>query len=232
MASPPTHLARAAAGALFGAVARVRGDRPLHPAGVAFAGELVVEEATLPAADLFARAGRHRAVARFSRGFGLPEAVPDILSVAIRVPDAYGPGRDQDFMLTATGERPLLRRVFAAGRSHLARTYSSVFPFTVGDETVLLGAQPRTPTRGEGGGLGELRASARAGELALDLRVATPGGSWRTVGRVELHEPLAAAEEDGLAFNSSNAGGGIAPAGFVNAVRDAAYDAAARGRGA
>lgn len=232
MASPLTNLARAGAGGLFGTIARVRSGRPLHPAGVAFAGELIVDEATLPGVDLFARAGRHAAVARFSRGFGIPEVLPDILSVAIKVPDAYGPGRDQDLMLTATGERPLARHLFAAGRSHLARTYSSVFPFTVGDETVLLGAVPRTPVPAGDGGLDELRAAARAGSLVLDLRIATPRGPWRGVGRVELSRVLDRAQEDRLAFSSSNAGGGIAPAGFVNAVRDAAYDAAARGRGA
>lgn len=232
MASRPTSVARAAAGAVFGAVARLRGGRPLHPAGVAFEGELVVDGPALPQAELFSRAGRHRVVARFSRGFGLPEALPEILSVAIKVPDAYGPGRDQDLMLTATGERPVLRRVFAAGRSHLARTYSSVFPFTVGDEEVLLGAAPGTDGRHGDSGLEELRAAARAGDLALDVRVATPRGPWRTVGRVELRRVLGPEEEGRLAFSSSNAGGGIAPAGFVNAVRDAAYDAAARGRGA
>lgn len=232
MASPPTALARAAAGVLFGTVARVRGDRPLHPAGVAFAGELVVDGPTLPGTELFSGPGRHPAVARFSRGFGLPEPLPDILSIAVKVPDAYGPGRDQDFMLTATGERPVLRRLFAAGRSHLARTYSSVFPFTAGGETVLLGAQPRTAPLDEDRDLDELRAAARAGVLDLDLRVAAPDGPWRTVGRVELRRVLEREEEDDLAFNSSNSGGGIAPAGFVNAVRDAAYDAAARGRGA
>ena len=231
MTSRATSVARAAAGAAFGTVARARRGRPLHPAGVAFSGELVVDDPALPEAELFARPGRHPAVARFSRGFGLPEPLPEILSVAIKVPDAYGPGRDQDLMLTATGERPVLRRVFAMGRSHLARTYSSVFPFTVGDEEVLRGAAPRTPPRGDGGGLDELRAAARAGDLALDVRIATRRGPWRTVARVELHRPLAREEEDRLAFNSANAGGGIAPAGFVNAVRGAAYDASARGRG-
>ena len=175
MASPPTRLARAAAGALFGAVARVRGDRPLHPAGVAFAGELVVGEPALPGTELFGRPGRHRALARFSRGFGIPERLPGILSVAIKVPDAYGRGRDHDLMLTATGERPVLRRLFAAGRSH---------------------------------------------------------GPWRAIARHEPRRALGPADEDGLAFSSSSTGGGIAPQGFVDAVRDAAYEAAARGRGA
>jgi hypothetical protein len=34
-----------------------------------------------------------RPLLRFSRGAGLPEPLPDVLGVAIRLPDAHGPGR-------------------------------------------------------------------------------------------------------------------------------------------
>jgi hypothetical protein len=67
---------------------------------------------------------------RFSRGFGLPEPLPEILSVAVKVRDAYGPGADQDFLMTASGDRPGLRHTFAWGRSHLAHGYSTVIPFS------------------------------------------------------------------------------------------------------
>ncbi len=35
-------------------------------------------------------------------------------------------------LLAATGDRPVLRHLFWAGRSHLVKRYSSVFPFRVG----------------------------------------------------------------------------------------------------
>jgi hypothetical protein len=232
MPGPATQIGRAAAGALFGTLAKAFGTRPLHPTGVAFEAELVVDEPRLRGARLFARRGRRRAYVRFSRGFGLPEPVPELMSMAVKVPDAYGPGRDQDILMAAAGERPLLRHVFAWGGSHLDRAYSTVLPFRVGDRTMLLGAVPREPSRRHPGDLPELVDLAAAGDLAFDLRVATPLGPWRPVARLEIGRRLGDEEEDALAFNSDRAGGGIAPVGLVNRVRGAAYDAAASGRDA
>jgi hypothetical protein len=230
MADPLTSAGRAAAGALFGTLARTFGTRPLHPVGVAFDAELVVDEPRLRGARLFARRGRRPAYVRFSRGFGLPEPIPELMSMAVKVPDAYGPGRDHDILMAAAGERPVLRHVFAWGGTHLDRSYSTVLPFRVGERTMLLGAVPRTPGERRPGDLPELVAAADAGDLAFDLRVATPLGPWRTVARLEIGDRLDDEAEDALAFNSDRAGGGIEPVGFVNRVRGAAYDAAAGGR--
>jgi len=231
MSGPATAAGRTAAAAVFGSLARLLGTRPLHPAGVAFEAELVVDEPRLRGARLFARRGRRAAYVRFSRGFGLPEPVPELMSMAIKVPDAYGPGRAQDLLLAATGDRPVLRHVFAWGGTHLDRSYSTVLPFRVGERTMLLGAVPRRDgLRRRPGDLPELEAAASAGELAFDLRVATPLGPWRTVARLEVGRRLGDEEEDALAFNSSRSGGGIEPVGLINRVRGAAYDAAAAGR--
>ncbi len=226
---PPvlTPLAEKAAAGLFGSLARALGDRPLHPAGVAFTAELVVDEPRVPGVALLERAGRRPARVRFSRGFGLPEPWPEILSLAVKVPDAYGPGRDQDLLMTATGTAPVLRHAFAAGRSHLTCAYSTVFPFTVAGRRRLFGALPRPGRRvPDTGDLDELAAVAATGDLALDLRLASLTGPWETVARVEVGSRL---DEDGdreLRFNTDHAGGGIEPAGFVAAVRGAAYAAA------
>ena len=234
MPRPVTAVGRAAAGTLFGTLASVFGTRPLHPAGVAFEAELVVDEPRLRSARLFARRGRRRCVVRFSRGFGLPEPVPELMSLAVKVPGAYGPGRDQDFLMAAAGERPVLRHVFAWGGTHLDRAYSTVLPFRVGERTMLFGAAPRRADLSgrRPGDLPELEAAAAAGDLAFDLRVATPLGPWRRVATLEVGRQLEDEEEDTLAFNSDRAGGGIEPVGFVNRVRGAAYDAAAHGRDA
>ena len=233
MARPLTTAGRAASGTLFGTLARAFGTRPLHPAGVAFEAELVVDTPRLRGARLFARKGRREAYVRFSRGLGLPEPVPELMSMAVKVPDAYGPGRAQDLLLAAAGERPVLRHVFAWGGTHLERSYSTVLPFSVGGRTMLLGAVPRSPARAPvDGDLPALEAAAAQGDLAFDLRVATPLGPWRSVARLEVGRRLDDEEEDALAFNSSRTGGGIAPVGLVNRVRGAAYDAAAAGRDA
>lgn len=228
--SAATRIGRAGAAGLFGGLAGVLRRRPLHPAGAGFAATLTVLEPTEPRLPLFARPGEHAALVRFSRGFGLPEPLPEILSLAIKVRDAYGPGADQDFLLTASGERPLLRHTFAWGRSHLAHTYSSVIPFTAAGETVVFGAAPRTaPLAGERD-LDELRRRAAQDALAFDLRVATLGGPWRTLARLDVGRALDDEEETALTFNSDTTGGGIAASGWINRVRGAAYDASARVR--
>jgi hypothetical protein len=219
-----TGAAQAGARGLFGGIARLRGDRSLHPSGIAFAATLTVDNPLGGDSGLFAHSGEHEAFVRFSRGFGLPEPLPEILSLAVKVPSV-----GQDLLLTATGDRPVLRHLFWAGRSHLVKRYSSVFPFRVGGETVVLGARPLTAPR-RGGDLEELERAATRRELELVLEVAHPLGAWRPVARLTAGRKLSPTEEDALTFNSDNAGGGIEPAGFVNRVRGAAYAASIRGR--
>jgi hypothetical protein len=222
--SAATGAAQAGARGLFGGIARLRRDRSLHPAGIAFAATLTVDRPLADTAGLFGERAEHEAFVRFSRGFGLPEPLPEILSLAVKVP-----GVGQDLLLTATGDRPVLRHLFWAGRSHLVKRYSSVFPFRVGRETVVLGARP-LPAPRSGRDLEELESAAARNELELELEVARPLGSWRPVARLTAGRRLGPAEEDALEFNSDNAGGGIEPAGFVNRVRGAAYAASIRGR--
>lgn len=226
MAGPVTTVGRAAASTLFGTLARTFGTRPLHPEGWAFAAEFVVDEPRVRGARLLATRKRRPAVVRFSRGFGLPQPTPDLMSMAIKVPDAYGPGRDHDILMAAAGERPVLRHLFAWGGDHLTRTYSSIFLFRVGEQQVLFGAAPRHAAADD------LRVAAARGGLEFDVRIATPSGPWRTVARLEIGDELSEEETEGLAFNSSRTGAGIAPVGVVNRIRDAAYDAAAHGRDA
>ena len=232
MDQPVTKAGRAAAGALFGSLANVLGTRPLHPAGIAFDAELVIEQPRLRGARLFARQGRRPAIVRFSRGFGIPRPAPDLVAMAVKVPDAYGPGRDQDLLFAAAGERPLLRHLFAWGGTHTQRAYSTVLPFAVGGRTMLLGAVPADAVRGRDADLDELPGLAADGELAFRLRVATPLGRWHDVARLEVGERVPGEREEQLDFNSSRTGGGIEALGFVNQLRDAAYDAARRNRGA
>jgi hypothetical protein len=68
------------------------------------------------------------ALLRFSRGAGLPEPLPDALGVAIKLPDAHGPGADQDLLLTSSSDRPLLRRLLFPARSFLRGAFSTALP--------------------------------------------------------------------------------------------------------
>lgn len=226
MSGPVTIAGRAAAGTLFGTLARTLGTRPLHPEGWAFEASFVVDTPRVRGARLLSSRRRRPAVVRFSRGFGLPQPAPDLMSMAIKVPGVYGPGGDHDILMAAAGERPVLRHLFAWGGDHLTRRYSSIFLFRVGERPVLFGAALRHASATD------LREAARAGDLEFDVQIAAPSGPWRTVARLEVGDQLGPEAAERLAFNSSRTGAGIEPVGVVNRVRDAAYDAAAAGRGA
>lgn len=230
MRTPLVPVVERGAAGLFGLLARGVRGRSLHPSGAAFAATLEVPGATAPELELFGARSRRPAIVRFSRGFGLPDPLPEILSLAIKVPDAYGPGRDQDFLLTASGGAPVLRHTFAAGRSHLNRTYSSVIPFTAAGRRVLFGALPSPRASSRSGDLDELRAVAARGELTLELRIAGLLAPWRELATVRIGRPLEDGQERTLGFNSDTTGGGIEAVGAINRVRGAAYAASLRAR--
>lgn len=228
--SAATAIGQRGAAGLFGALAGLIDGRPLHPAGIAFAATLTVEAPTAPQLALFAGPASYSAAVRFSRGFGLPEPLPEILSVAVKVRDAYGPGADQDFLMTASGDPPGLRHSFAWGRSHLAHTYSTVIPFSAAGRSVVFGAVPRSrPIAGERD-LPELARRAAHDALVFDLRMAPLRGPWTTLARIDVGRQLDAGEERALRFNSDTTGGGIVASGWINRLRGAAYDASARVR--
>ena len=103
----------------FYALAALGNRRSLHPTGIGYQGWLEVsnERPARPGVPLFQAGATHPAILRFSRGAGLPEPLPDALGVAIKLPDVYGPGVDQDLLLTSSTDRPLLRRLLFPARS-------------------------------------------------------------------------------------------------------------------
>src|SRR3712207_7867465 len=91
-------------GAALAGVAWARGGRPVHPHGVVHRARLLVEGAPhAPAASsLLATQAEHAALVRFSRSFGLPRPLPDLLALSLRVVNAYGDGRHQDFLVVTS----------------------------------------------------------------------------------------------------------------------------------
>ena len=139
-------VAAPAAAAGFYALAMLRRRRSLHPTGVGYQGELLVDNDGRPGVPLFRPGAAHSALLRYSRGAGLPEPLPDALGVAVKLPDAHGPGADQDLLLTSSTSRPLLRRLLFPARSFLGRAFSTALPYDLDGERVVLLLVP-TPTR-------------------------------------------------------------------------------------
>lgn len=208
---PFSSLARGAAAALFGALSAVRGKRVFHPVGSAY--EATVTFDGDGPAELFRRTEPQRAVVRLSRGVGLPERWPDFLGLAVKLPDAYGPGRDQDFLLVTSGSGAATRHLLVPSTATKARAYSSILLFRVGDETVVIGAVPEGDD-----------------PLRFRLAVAGPAGAWRPVGRVEVGAALPDDVSRELRFNPANTGPDIRPVGPLNRLRDPAYRGSQKAR--
>jgi hypothetical protein len=223
----------------FYALAALRRRRSLHPAGVGFQGQLLVsnDAPDRPEVALLRPGVTYRALLRFSRGAGLPEPLPDALGVAIKLPDAHGPGADQDLLLTRSTDRPLLRRLLFPARSFIRRAFSTVLPYELDGERVVVllvpapAGQRRSPggVAAGGGALAELRAAAVAG-LGFELRTAGTLGPSQRLATLTVDEALPAEQTEALRFNPWTTGPGIRPSGWLNLLRDAAYRASQRGR--
>jgi hypothetical protein len=219
--------------AVFRLLARLRRGRALHPLGVGYHAclEITPGARRWAGARLLVPGARYDAVIRFSRGGGLPEPLPDALGVAVRLRDAYGPGRAQDFLVTSSADLPLARRLLFPGRSFLHRSFSSALPYLVDGRAVVTVLRPqltRWPRTGRA--LADLSSAAATGELVYELRLAGSLGRSRTVGLLTIGDPLDPAATDALRFNPWTTGEGIEPVGRLNRLRRPSYASSQQGR--
>jgi hypothetical protein len=217
-APAPPRLLVTPVGAAFGAVSALRSARSLHPHGVVC--EAVLEiDAPLQAREggsLFSRPGAYEAVIRLSRGAGLPRPLPDIHGCAVRLIDAYGPARHQDFLLASSLGGPLLHHLLVPTRGFWSRPYSSVLLYALDGDIMVVGALPPRP-------------SAVGHGRRLTLAVAKPLGTWRPVGEIRLGDPVPLEEGERIRFHPWNTGPGIRPWGPFMRLRDPAYRGSQRG---
>lgn len=229
-AAAPSAALRAAgtlAAATFGLASRARGKKSLHPEGVVHEATLTVTGAAAAPAGvpLLSDPREHAAIVRFSRGAGLPAALPDVLGLALRLPDVHGPGGHQDLLLATSGNGPLVHHLLLPAPGFLSLPYSSILPYRGGDGSLfLVGAMPRGRARRRSGGdeYDALARAAASGGPAFDIGVAAIGGRLRPVASLTLG-PRLEPEANALRFNPWNTGGGLEPAGFFNWLRDFAY---------
>lgn len=217
------------AAVVFGAASALRRARVFHPDGLAFSATFVVPggDHGSPLLDVPAR---HRAVVRLSRGVGLPEPLPDVLGLAVRIVDAHGPGRDQDLLLVTSGSAPGLRHALTPSRTYDHHRWSTLLPYRIRGLRTVFGARPlRTAGTGTER-LDDLPAALASGRLRYAVEVATLTGPWREVGTLEVGEPLAPTEAADLGFDPARTGGGIRAAGVIQAVRVLAYRGSQAGR--
>jgi hypothetical protein len=230
----PGPFAAAAAG-LFGALSSLRGGRIFHPDGVGYSGTLRVGGPVegCDGVPLLSRAGEYAAVVRFSRGGGLPEPLPDVLGLALRLVDVHGPGRHQDFLLATSGRAPVLDHLLLPGiGGFFGQPFSSILPYRIGDMLRMIGALPTSLRARRGTSrLRELTEAADRGEVRYSLALAPLTGRWSPVAELAVDERLPDRDTERLAFTPWNSGGGIRPAGPFMGLRQPAYRGSQRGRG-
>jgi hypothetical protein len=200
---------------VFRRLSASRGRRIFHPRGAAYAARFTAVAGHGAAAEIFADGFAHDALLRLSRGLGLRPPLPDVFGLALRLPDVYGPGGHQDFLLASSGEGIAGRRLLCPTFGARTGMYSSLLPYDAAGVRVIVGARP-----------------TREAADAFDLLVARPRGRWRLAARLTLTGRLDDAVARELRFDPWNSGGGLVPAGVVNRMRGAAYRGSRRGSAA
>lgn len=204
----------------FRAASGVRKERAIHAKGLTLSGTAEFHGGAglgLPLLDL---PGRYTAMFRFSRGVGLPDAVPDFLGLAVRVVDAGGPGRHQDLLLDTGSSLPVLRRLPLPRRDLLGVTYSSLLPFEVARRRLLIGAQPVGAVSCR-----TLQALPAALPVRLRLLLARLPGGWQPLADLVATDVLPTPAGRQIRFSPQNCVSELAPVGRLNQWRRGAYSA-------
>ena len=232
-ASPLDRALSAATAGVFATLAKPRRARGVHPHGIGLGGVLTLQ--TGPGLDLVPGLGAPRsvpAVLRLSRSFGLPRPLPDLLGVAVKLPDMHGPGHDQDFLLVSALDGRLSKYVPLPAPRYSWRAYSSLIPYRSDGRLVLPGALGVSPEAATGADemTGALRA-AEDGDLRFRLAVAPALGRFTSFGEIRVTHRLPQTEVQALRFNPFHTAQSLTPAGGpLNAMRRGAYPASQRAR--
>jgi hypothetical protein len=188
---------------LFGALARARGARALHPRGCTHDASwmLTADPARLPSVDLLQATRPQRVLVRVSRGVG-------------------GPARHQDLLLVSSVDAPLLNNLPVPRIGMAGAQFSSLLPFDVAGQRLLFGARVMAAPRD----VATMEADWRG--LRIELMIGTRLGRFHPIGLLELGTSSIESE---LRFDPWNTDPAIRPAGWWNRVRVAAYAGSRQG---
>lgn len=186
-------LAGAALEVIFGVLLLARRPRPIHPKGVVLDGSLrwigraqdsgmrwVDEPPSAPV----------QVTARVSRGAGLPEPLPDIIGLALRLQTETGAA---DLELASTGFGVPSRFWLAPQRSPSRARLTTLLPYRGDHGPVLIAARTLAP--GDlPTALDELAGALERAPWRLRLYWATPLGAWHAFAELELRRPPGAVD--------------------------------------
>jgi hypothetical protein len=209
----------------LGALARRRRGKPMHLHGAVFDGVLERSGSAEPfGVPWLDEPGRDAVLVRLSRGAGLPAPLPDLLGLAVQIPE--GP---VDLLLSSSGLGGLLR-VVPLPRRDAACTYLSIMGYRTDAGTVhlaALAARGRLPSEP-----GPEAAAVAARRTAFTLAAAAVLGTWRPFARLTLTAPRQPLDPDVRFDAVRNPPPGLVPDGPMARFRAPAYAAARAGRDA
>ena len=215
----------------FRLLSAARGARAFHPQGFLCRGTWSVDRTSplAPGAAVLRAGAEHPCIVRLSRGAGLPEWLPDVFGISVRLQDAYGPGRHQDLLINSSADLPGVHHVFLPAPRWYSQSHSTCLPYRAGAGLVVIGLMPPGGS-GPGPALDAMRTEVARG-TTYGIGVAAPLGRWQPIGTLALREPLGPEAGD-VDFDPWNTGGGLVPATWLNRLRREAYRQSRLGRGA
>jgi hypothetical protein len=190
-----------------------RPGRPVHPHGISLIGDLTrLGTGASSGIAWLDQPGSGEVTARLSRGLGLPEPLPDIIGLALRVTDEEG---ICDVLLASTGlSRPGRFLVLLRRRVDKA-TLGSLMPYKGSRGPVLLAARTLPPAVRLPASLEGFRRALGDEAWCLGLYWARPWGPWVRFGTLELrldpervdsavrHDPMLNAPRGALTYDWS-----------------------------
>lgn len=172
-------LAGRALSTVTGRLADVRpADKPLHPVGTTFAGQLLRHGSDEPiGVPWLDQAGEEEVLVRTSRAIGLPGALPDIRGLALRL--RKGQKRYADVLFATTGWDPLTRHLLMPALRE-GQPLTTLLPYRSPIGPIVLGARP-------------------TGAHSFELHWAPLGRRWRVFGEITIELELT--EKDNVSFD-------------------------------
>ena len=119
----------------------------------------------------------------------------EVPTLTVKIADAYGPGRDQDFLLASSGNGAPAHHFLVPARRPGERLFSSLWLYLAGRTPVLVGVLPVD---------GPVETGA-----VLPFALSGPIGRFRRIGALTLGDVLPDSETAALSFSAAHDGGGL-----------------------
>jgi hypothetical protein len=218
VAPAATETAGRALAGMFRVLKAARPDRPIHPKGIGLAGELTRKgnSGEPSGLDWLDVPGTDSVVARFSRSAGLPQRLPDVLGLALRV--TRNDGGPADVLFASTGWGLPGRFLLQPRLDASSATLTTLMPYRGRTGPVLLGLRTGNLPAG----------SLSSGDWLLGLYWAKPSGPWRQCGELRLRSAPAPSDTP-LRFNPlENRPPGAQAYEWTRRLRERSYRSAQR----